>query len=146
MTVTARRKPTSDERRREVDAEHTSVALAGAILAVGGWAGLLWVLTNTLPTVPNRWSFYALLHVALTGSALPFVRLLHRRFSRGGGLFVTAGVMLRQATWVGLFATLCAWLRIPRLLSLPVALLIAGALIVVEALLRLRERTQWRPD
>jgi hypothetical protein len=59
---------------------------------------------------------------------------------------VKPGVLLRQAIWVGLFGTICAWLRIPRLLSIPVAIVVALALSAIESLLRLRERTQWRPD
>lgn len=133
-------------RRTYDEATHTSVTIAGAILAVSGWSGLAWVVTHTLPTVPNRWAFYALLHIAVTGTALPFVRLLHQRFSREGGALISPAVLVRQATWVGLFVTTCVWLRIPRLLSLPLALVIALALVVVEALLRLRERTQWRPE
>lgn len=144
--ATAQQAEARAPRREYVEATHASVAVAGAILAVGGWSGLIWVITHTLPTVPNRWAFYALLQVAITGTALPLVRLLHRRFSRGGGVFVGPAVLVRQATWVGLFVTTCVWLRIPRLLSVLLALVIAFALIVVEALLRLRERTQWRPE
>ncbi len=132
--------------QNSVEAEHTSAVVAGTLLAVGGWSGLIWLVTNTLPTVPYRWAFYALLQVALTGTALPFVRLLHRRFSRHAGAHVKAGVLVRQAVWVGLFVTTCAWLRIPRLLSVPVAVVLALALVAIEALLRLRERTAWQPD
>jgi hypothetical protein len=133
-------------RREYIEATHTSVVLAGALVAVGGWAGLAWLVANTLPTVPNRWAFYALLQIALTGTALPFVRFLHQRFSRGRALFVRAGVMVRQASWVGLLGTTCAWLRIPRLLSLPLAVVVAIALIIIEGLLRLRERSGWQPE
>jgi len=146
MAATRGRNISMKELRETVEAEHASVAVAGAILAVGGWSGLLWVVLNTLPTVPNRWSFYALLFAALAGTALPFIRLLHRRFSREGGLHIPPGVMVRQALWVGLFGTVCAWLRIPRLLSPPLAVGMAFAFIAIEFLLRLRERTQWRPD
>lgn len=146
MTVSADHAYSLDEQRQAAAAEQISVTVAGAILAAVGWAGLLWLLTNRLPTVPNRWAFYALLHIALTGTALPIVRLLHRRFSREGGMYVPTGVMIRQASWLGVYAALCAWLRIPRLLSAPVALIIAAALITIEVLLRVRERTQWRPD
>ena len=134
--------------RVQVDSEHISVAIAGAILAVVGWSGVAWLiwLSGRLPTVPNRWVFYVLLQIALTGTALPFVRLLHRRFSRRRALYVRAGVLVRQAIWVGLFGTTCAWLRIPRLLSGPMAIVIALALIAIEALLRLRERMAWQPD
>lgn len=129
-------------RRAYVEATHTSVVLAGVALAVGGWSGLVWLVTNTLPTVSNRWAFYALVQIALTGTALPFVRFLHKRFSRAGGLYVTPGVLVRQATWVGLFVTTCVWLRIPRLLSVPLVILIALALAAIEFLLRARERMQ----
>ncbi len=132
--------------REHVESAQISTAVAGVILAVGSWSGLAWLVTNTLPTVPNRWAFYALLQIALTGTALPFVRLLHQRFSRQRGLFITPGILVRQATWVGLFVTACVWLRIPRLLSIPMAVVIALALVAIEALLRLRERTQWRPE
>lgn len=134
--------------RVQVDSEHISVATAGAILAVVGWSGVAWLvwLSGRLPTVPNRWVFYILLQIALTGTALPFVRLLHRRFSRQRALYVRSGVMVRQAIWVGLFGTTCAWLRIPRLLSGPMAIVIALALIAIESLLRLRERMAWRPE
>lgn len=128
--------------REHVEATHTSVVMAGILLAVGGWSGLVWLVSNTLPTVPNRWAFYALLHVALTGTALPFVRYLNKRFARERGLFIRPGMLVRQATWVGLFGTACAWLRIPRLLSIPLTILLVLALFAIEALLRLRERLQ----
>lgn len=146
MAAPAGQDASIQERREEAAAEHASTVVAGAILAVGGWAGLLWLLLNTLPTVPNRWTFYALLQIALTGTALPVIRLLHRRFSRGGGLYVSWRVMVRQAVWVGLYGTLIAWLRIPRLLTTPLIAGVALALVTVELLLRLRERTQWRPS
>jgi hypothetical protein len=146
--MAAQRNPRTDIHQRiQVDSDHITVATAGAILAVVGWSGVVWLiwLSGRLPTVPHRWVFYALLQIALTGTALPFVRLLNRRFSRRRALYVRAGVIVRQAIWVGLFGTTCAWLRIPRLLSVPMASVVALALIAIEALLRLRERTEWRP-
>ncbi len=133
-------------RREYVEATHASVVVAGVLMAVAGWSGLIWLVINELPTVPNRWTFYAFLQIALTGTALPFIRVLHQRFSREHALFVKSSAMVRQAIWVGLFGTACAWLRIPRLLSFPVALVLILALVVIEALLRLRERMQWRPQ
>ncbi len=133
-------------RREHVEAAHLSVVIAGVVLAIGAWPGLIWLVTNQLPTVPNRWAFYVLLQIALTGTALPFVRFLHQRFSRDYALYVAPGVMVRQAIWVGLFGTTCAWLRIPRLLSFPLAIVLLLALVVIESLLRLRERVQWHPE
>jgi hypothetical protein len=127
-------------------AAQVSAVSAGVLLAVGAWSGLIWLLGNTLPTVPNRWVFYALVHIALTGTALPFVHLLHKRFSRDQARALEPGALVRQANWVGLFGAACVWLRIPRLLSLPMAIILLIALVIVESLLRLRERMQWRPE
>lgn len=132
-------------RRKYVEETHTSIAIAGVVSAVVGWSGIFWVATNTLPTVPNRWAFFALFQIAVMGTALPLIRYLYRRFSRDSALHVEPGTLVRQALWVGLFGSLCLWLRIPRLLSLPLALVILSALIVIEALIRLRERMRWSP-
>jgi hypothetical protein len=127
-----------------VEATHTSVIIAGVLLAVGGWAGLVGLVQNTYPTVDHRWAFFALLHVALTGTALPFVQYLNKRFARPGAPPVTAAVLIRQATWVGMYGAACAWLRIPRLLSWPTALVLFFALVIIEVVMRLREHAQYR--
>ncbi len=122
-----------------------SVAAVGIVLAVVGWAGLIGLIANTLPSVPNRWLFFGLVYLALTGAALPIVRLFHRRFDRPTSPPVGPVVLIRQASWVGLVAILCLWLQISRLLSLPLALIVLVGAGAIELFLRLRERTQWRP-
>jgi hypothetical protein len=144
--ISASRPNRHTPRRERIESAHVSAVMAGVVLAAGGWAGLIWLLGNTLPTVPNRWAFYVLLQVALTGTALPFVHFLNQRFGSERGTRVKTSTLVRQAIWVGLYGTLCVWLRIPRLLSIPLALLLALALATIETLLRLRERAQWRPD
>lgn len=146
MTTRTPNAKTAQQALAEARATQSSVVVAGALLAVVGWPGLIWLMTRTLPTVPNRWAFYALLFIALTGSALPVVRLIHRRFSQQQGLFVPTGVLIREAVWLGMLGATLAWLRIPRLLSVPIALVLVLAMIAIEVLLRIRERTQWRPD
>jgi hypothetical protein len=144
--MVARTESLSTPRSDTIYRAQISAVSAGVFLAVGGWSGLIWLLGHVLPTVPNRWAFYGLVHVALTGTALPFVHLLHRRFSRDHAFTLEPSVLVRQANWVGLFGASCIWLRIPRLLSLPMAIVLMIALIIVESLLRLRERMQWRPE
>lgn len=122
--------------------EGVSVLILGVGLAAVGWPALFWLVTNTLPTVPNRWLFFALLFMNLSSTALPVIYALHRRLGRGQP---PGGVLLRQAMWVGIYGAACAWLMIPRLLSIPTAVVVAVALILVEALLRLRERIGWQP-
>lgn len=115
---------------------------AAAVLAVLGWPGLLLVVSTTLPTLGPRWLFFLFWTAAVIGTALPFLWLINRRFAAAP---VPAPVLLRQAIWVGLFAGLCAWLQINRTLSLALALLLAAGLAGLEALVRLLERSAWRP-
>jgi hypothetical protein len=52
--------------------------------------------------------------------------------------------MLRQALWAGFFVSLCTWLQINRSLTLQLALLLAGGLILFEWLLGLVQRSARR--
>ena len=115
-------------------------ATAFLLLAIG-WTGLYFLVATTLPTVGPRWLFFFLLIIAVTGTALPFVWLLHKRFGPA-----PSAVLLRQALWVALFASLGVWLQINRALTLSLALLLGVGFILVEWFLRLLERSVWRPN
>lgn len=115
-------------------------ATAFLLLAIG-WTGLYFLVATTLPTVGPRWLFFFLLIIAVTGTALPFVWLLHKRFGPA-----PSAVLLRQALWVALFASLAVWLQINRALTLSLALLLGIGFILVEWFLRLLERSVWRPN
>ncbi len=121
---------------------HKSLLAAAVLLAVGGWLGLWLVVNYTLPTIGSRWMFFLLLTLAVSGSALPMVWLLHRRF--GGSRPAPAGVLLRQGLWAGLLASLCVWLQINRNLTLPLAFVLGASLFALEWLLRLLERSSRR--
>ena len=81
--------------------------------------------------------------MAVTGTALPIVAFLNRRFPSTPP--VTRAIVLRQAIWFGLYVTTLAWLQLGRVLTSSVALLLAVGLLLIEILLRLRERSQWKP-
>jgi hypothetical protein len=117
--------------------------VAAAIMAAAGWLGLILLLSTTLPTVGPRWLFFFLWTLAVTGTALPFVWVLHRRFDASP---VLGGVLLRQSLLVGLLAGTCMWLQINRTLTLPLALLLAIGLAGVEWLVRAVERSTWRAE
>ncbi len=133
-------------RSPSVESVHISAVAGGVLLAALAWTGLVWLIFNTIATVPNRWLFFLLVQVALSGTALPFVRYLHQRFDKPGSPPLNYMVLVRQSILAGLYGVICLWLRIPRLLSIPMALVVLLALVMVEFLLRLRERTQWRPE
>ncbi len=117
---------------------------AAIILAVIGWGGVLYVLLNTLPTVGPRWLFFFLSVLAVTGTSLPMVAFLNRRFPSVPS--PTTAVVLRQALWVGIYFPTLAWLQIGRVLTPALALLLLLGFILIEWLLRLREKSQWNPD
>ena len=125
---------------------HGPVLVAAALLGGIGWVGLIVLLVTTIPTLFPRWLFFTLGLTALTGTAVPFVRLLHRRFTPAGDPPAPGNVILRQSLWVGLFGATCAWLQIGRVFSVPVALLLAVGLIAIEWFLRARERSRKPPQ
>ncbi len=115
-------------------------ATALLLIAIGG-AGLILLVATTLPTLGPRWLFFFLLTIAVTGTALPFVWLLHKRFGAA-----PSSVLLRQALWVALFVSLCVWLQFNRSLTLSLSLLLGVGFILLEWFLRLLERSVWRPN
>lgn len=124
-------------------APYRSLLVAAALLAAIGWIGLILLVNAALPTIGPRWLFFAFLTTAATGTALPFVWLLHRRFDRDGS--AQPSVLLRQGLLVGLYISLCAWLQINRSLGLGLALALAFGFAAIEGLIRLIEGSRWRP-
>ena len=122
--------------------DYRGFAIASWLLALGGWAGLGYLVSHTLPSPGPRWLFFVVVLMALTGTAAPFTRYLNRRFARGP---VAPTVLLRQSLWVGFFGATCAWLQIGRTLNLSTALLLAAGLAGIEWFLRMRERARWDP-
>lgn len=114
------------------------------LLTVLGYGGLLILIFYTVPTVGPRWAFFFLAFMAISGTALPFTAFLNRRFPSKPP--ATTGVVLRQAIWVGVYGATLAWLQIGRVLTAPLAILLFIGLGLVEFLLRLSERSQWKPN
>jgi hypothetical protein len=120
-----------------------SVLPTAFFLFVTGWGGLAAVIYFTLPTLGPRWLFFFLLVMAISGTLLPVVYFINRRFpSRSPA---DTSVLVRQALWFGVYGAALAWLQLGRMLSMPVAGALAGAFVLVEALLRMREISRWKP-
>ena len=108
--------------------------IAALVMIVAGWVGLYELVIHTLPLAFPRWLFFILLFLAVTGTALPFVRYLNLRFTPAPYPVAPSALILRQSIWFGLFAVVCAWLQIPRVLSWPVAFFLALSFIVYSGL------------
>jgi hypothetical protein len=113
------------------------------VLCLIGWGGLLLVTFLTLPTLGPRWLFFFLGVLAMTGAALPLVYFLNRRFPSTPP--VEPDVILRQAIWFGIYGGLIAWLQLGRVLNPVAAVIIAAVLALIEGLLRMWERSRFKP-
>ena len=111
-------------------------------LLLFGWGGLSVLIYLSPPYVWSRWGFFVLMIMALTGTALPFVYFLHRRFPEEPP--AEPNVLVRQALWVGVYGATLAWLQLGRLVTLFVILGLAGGLIAAEYFIRIRERANRR--
>ncbi len=123
-------------------AQYISSAL---FLALVGWGGLALIIFvfNLPPLVWARWGFFALWFIGLTGVALPVTYFLNLRFPSDPP--AEPGAIVRQAVWVGVYGSVLIWLQLGHLITLWVWMGLAGGLIGIEYLVRLRERARWRP-
>lgn len=134
---------TSRERlphREKIQPDHVGVLVAAFVIALVGWGGLYWLVVYTIPRVGQRWLFFMLLQMAVTGTVIPLVRYLNLRFTPIDRDPPMGNVIVRQATWIALFTVTCAWLQIPRVLSWSVAFFLAIVFVVIEIFVRSRER------
>ncbi len=116
----------------------------GFLLAAIGWGGLYMLFNYTLPTLGPRWLFFFLLMLGLSGAALPIVAFLNRRFP--GETPTEGSTILRQSMWVGIFGSIVVWLNMGSVLNPTLATFLAAGFVVIEFLLRLRERARWEPE
>lgn len=112
-------------------------------LILAGWGGLLVLVVFTEPLVWMRWALFALLFLAITGTSLPLIYFFHMQVPSDPPAGIR--VIVRQAQWVAVYGLVLLWLRWGNLLTLWLALGLAGGLIAIESLLRLRERSIWQP-
>ena len=113
------------------------------VLLLLGWGGLYLIINYTDPSGGTRWLFFFANVLAFTGIALPIVAFLNKRFPTNPP--PSAGVILRQAIWVGIYVPTLEWLQLGRVLTSFLAILLALGFILIEWLLRIRERSQWKP-
>lgn len=113
------------------------------LLAFPGWFGLLYLMTRTIPDLGNRWLFYVSVVFALTGTSIPLVAFLNRVVRFQGP--VNFETIIRESTMIGTFGGILIWLNKGQVLSFGLALILAVGFLLVELLLRLRNRSEWHP-
>jgi hypothetical protein len=117
--------------------------LMAAFFMLAGWGGLAAIILLTLPFLLPRWLFYFTLFLALTGTALPCVWYLNRRFAPER--FPSEGVLVREALEAGSLGVFIVWLQAGRMFTAFLGWVFFGALLGVELLLRVYENSRWSP-
>jgi hypothetical protein len=115
---------------------------ASILLFIIGWGGLIALIVTSLPTVGPRWLFFFLCVLAITGTTLPITAFLNRRFPSTPP--PTYFVVVRQALWFAIYASTSIWLQMGRVLNPALAILLAIGLGLIEFLLRMSEKSQWK--
>ncbi len=115
---------------------------ASLFLFIAGWGGLVALVVSTLPTVGPRWLFFFLCVLAVTGTMMPVTAFLNRRFPSTPP--PTTMAIVRQALWFAVYVSTLAWLQMGRVLNAALAILLAIGLGLIEFLLRLSEKSQWK--
>ena len=115
---------------------------ASIFLFIIGWGGLAALIISTLPTVGPRWLFFFLCVLAITGTMMPITAFLNRRFPSTPP--PTSMVVVRQALWFAVYVSTLIWLQMGRVLNPALAILLALGLGLIEFLLRLSEKSQWK--
>ena len=113
------------------------------ILFVLGWGSAVFSVISLTPTVWARWLFFFGGTLGLISLALPAAWFLNLRFPSEPPAGPT--VIIRQATWVGVFGALLTWLQQERLVTVWTTLGLIAGLCAIEYLVRLRERSRWQP-
>ena len=114
--------------------------LAALLMFLVGWGGLLYLLISTRPRIGGEiWLFFILLQIAVTGSSIPLVAFVSQRLAGKDATMPLTGLVIRRSVWIGIIAVTCAWLMIPRYLSLPILLIVILLFVVIEIFLRNRE-------
>jgi hypothetical protein len=117
--------------------------VAAIILFVFGLGMFALAVFALEPTLWPRWLFFFGGSLALTGLALPVSWFLNLRFPSEPP--AGSRVILRQAAWAGVFGGIWAWLQQERLASLGILAGLGLGLFVIEYIIRMRERSLWRP-
>lgn len=113
------------------------------LMGIPGWVGVIYLMTQTKPTLSHRWFFFCAVVFAITGTSAPWVALLNRLFTHR--MPVGFGMVVREALWIGIYIATLIWLNKGQVLTLSLAAVLAVGFVLVEILLRLRARSEWHP-
>lgn len=88
--------------------------------------------------------FFVAAVLAVSGLTLPLIAYFNRIIQPFGP--ANYETVVREATMLGVYGGILLWLNKGQVLSAGLALILGIGLILVELLIRLRNRSQWHPE
>ena len=107
-------------------------------LALIAWLAL-WGVIQLAVNSATKLLFFVLLFLAIVSTFMPAVAYLNARFGRFCSVRVFRVRFVRQSIQIGLFVVVIAWLQMQRVLTLAIALVLIGVLILTEMFAMTRE-------
>jgi hypothetical protein len=107
-------------------------------VAIVAWLAM-WGVIQLAVNSTTKFLFFVLLFVALTSTFMPAVAYLNARFGRFCSVQVFRVRFVRQSIQMGLFVVVVAWLQMRRVLTLSIALILIGVLVLTEMFFITRE-------
>lgn len=88
--------------------------------------------------------FFVAAVLAVSGLTLPLIAYFNRIIQPFGP--ANYETVVREATMLGVYGGILLWLNKGQVLTAGLALILGIGLILVELLIRLRNRSQWHPE
>ncbi len=98
---------------------------------------------NTLPYLRERWIFFFLLILFVTGVTLPIYASLNKYFFTIHR--IVPRTVVREAIVSAILCALLLWFQIGRVLNSAIIFMCVGGFILIELLMRTRDSVQFRP-
>lgn len=115
----------------------SSFLILGVLMSILSAYGLVWLVTERLPELPERGLLYFLVITFFTGVSLPILGWVYSKFSRTSEIDGVSVVW--ESLAVGMIAAILLWFQIGRALTPVVIFLTVGGFVIIELMLRMSD-------
>jgi hypothetical protein len=109
------------------------------LIAVLSWLAI-WGVIQLPVTGPTRALLFVLLFCGITCTVMPPISYLNARFGRCLNQRTFRSRFVRQSIWLGLLATVLAWLQMRRILTTTLAMILTAVFGLIETFWLTREQ------
>ena len=115
----------------------------GTVLGISGGYGLYRIIMFSLPNLKERFFFYFLVVIFITGISMPVYAILNRYIFMIKKII--PHIVVRESLATGCIIDILIWFKIGKAINSAVAALIIGGFVLIEMLLRAQETIEYQP-